>query len=140
MLKNLLSVLLLSAVIFSFTFGTSSVLAGYLYEDFDNTSFPPAGWTVLNTTGHDVSRTTYCSGYGSGTSSAICDFYDYSTGYFDLITKTFPASVAGDSLIFDHAYATAVGGYNDVLNVYTSTNGGSTWVLLITLTATAGLL
>ena len=131
MQKNLLSILLLSAVIFSF--GTNNVLAGYLYEDFDNPSFPPAGWTVANTTGHDVSRTTYCSGYGSGISSAICDFYDYQSGYFDLITKTFPASVSGDSLIFDHAYATAVGGYNDALNVYTSTNAGSTWSLLISL-------
>jgi hypothetical protein len=133
MRKNSLFLLLLSAVIFSFTFVTNTAFAGYLYADFDNPSFPPAGWTVQNTTGHDVSRTTYCSGYGSGTSSAICDFYDYQTGYFDLITKTFPAAVAGDSLVFDHAYATAVGGYNDVLNVYTSTNAGSTWILLISL-------
>jgi hypothetical protein len=133
--KNLLSDLLLSVVIISigFVFGTHTAFAGYLYQDFENPSFPPAGWTVLNTTGHDVSRTTYCSGYGVGTSSAIVDYYDYQSGYFDLITKTFVATTAGDSLIFDHAYATAVGGYNDILNVYTSTNAGSSWNLLISL-------
>ncbi len=131
-----LSAVLLFAVLIScgFIFGTGSVMAaGFQLQDFENPSFPPAGWTVQNTTGHDVSRTTYCSGYGVGTSSAIFDFYDYQFGYFDLITKTFTATTAGDSLIFDHAYATAVGGYNDILNVYTSTNAGSTWNLLISL-------
>ncbi len=134
-LYNLFSASLLIAVILcGFTIGTNNALAaGYISQDFDNPSFPPAGWTVANTTGHDVSRTTYCSGYGNGSSSVIFDNYDYQSGYYDLITKTFPASVSGDSLIFDHAYATAVGGYNDALNVYTSTDNGSTWVLLINL-------
>jgi hypothetical protein len=54
--KNLSSLLLLSAVIFSFAFGANTVHAGYLYEDFDNPSFPPAGWTVQNTTGHDMKQ------------------------------------------------------------------------------------
>lgn len=128
-----LSAALLIVVIAFCGITNNALAAGYILQDFDNPSFPPAGWTVQNTTGHDVSRTTYCSGYGTGTSSAIFDFYDYQSGYFDLITKTFPATVSGDSLIFDHAYATAVGGYNDLLNVYTSTNGGSTWTLLVTL-------
>jgi hypothetical protein len=131
-----LSAVLLFAVLIScgFIFGTGSVFAaGFQLQDFENPSFPPAGWTVQNTTGHDVSRTTYCSGYGAGTSSAIFDFYDYASGNFDLITNTFTATIAGDSLKFDHAYATAVGGYNDLLNVYTSTNAGSTWNLLISL-------
>ncbi len=134
--KKLLSAVLLIAVIIScgYIFGTSSLFAaGFQLQDFENPSFPPAGWTVQNTTGHDASRTTYCSGYGAGTSSAIFDFYDYASGNFDLITNTFGATIAGDSLKFDHAYATAVGGYNDILNVYTSTNGGSTWNLLISL-------
>jgi hypothetical protein len=134
--RKLFSAVLLIAVIIScgYIFRTDSVLAaGFQLQEFENPSFPPAGWTVQNTTGHDVSRTTYCSGYGAGTSSAIFDFYDYASGNFDLITNTFTATIAGDSLKFDHSYATAVGGYNDVLNVYTSTNGGSTWNLLISL-------
>ncbi|HEY3251272.1 MAG TPA: Omp28-related outer membrane protein [Ignavibacteria bacterium] len=117
-------------------FGAAPAFASgtvYFLADFENPSFPPAGWTVQNTTGHDVSRTTYCSGYGVGVSSAIVDFYDYLSGNFDLLTYTFPATTSGDSLVFDHAYATAVGGYNDRLDIYTSNNGGSTWTLLISL-------
>jgi hypothetical protein len=134
-LYNLLSAALLIGVFLGgFIFVSNTALAGgYQLQDMENTSFPPAGWTVANTTGHDVSRTTYCSGYGSGTSSAVIDYYDYASGYFDLISNTFSASTSGDSLVFDHAYATAVGGYNDVLNVYTSTNAGTTWVLLVSL-------
>ncbi len=132
--STFLSALLIAAVLCGFIFGTGSITAaGFQSQDFENPSFPPAGWTVQNTTGHDVSRTTYCSGFGVGTSSAIIDFYDYLSGNFDLITNTFTATITGDSLKFDHAYATAVGGYNDLLNVYTSTNGGSTWNLLISL-------
>lgn len=108
--------------------------AGYNMQDFDNTSFPPSGWTVQNTCGYNMVRTTYCSGYGSGLASCVIDFYDYASGNFELISSTLPVSVAGDSLIFDHAYATAVGGYNDMLDIYTSTNNGSSWVLLINLT------
>ena len=108
--------------------------AGYNMQDFDNTSFPPAGWTVQNTCGYNMVRTTYCSGYGSGLASCVVDFYDYASGNFELISSTLPVSASGDSLIFDYAYATAVGGYNDMLDIYTSTNNGSSWVLLINLT------
>ena len=94
-LYSLLSAsMFIALLIGGLTFGTNSALAaGYILQDFDNPSFPPAGWTVQNTTGHDVSRTTYCSGYGTGTSSAVFDFYDYASGYFDIITKTFPATL-----------------------------------------------
>src|SRR4030095_6512765 len=128
--------LLFSILIGLSVFGIAPVFATgtvYILADFENPYFPPAGWTVQNTTGHDVSRTTYCSGYGVGVSSAVIDFYDYVSGNFDLLTNTFPATTAGDSLVFDHAYATAVGGYNDRLDIYTSNNGGSTWTLLISL-------
>jgi len=103
-----------------------------LNEDFDNTSFPPAGWTLAHTGAYDWLRTSYCSGYGSGTASAMFDFYDYSSGTYDLITKQFTPSGASDSLRFDHAYAPATN-ENDQLSVFTSTDNGSTWVLLINL-------
>jgi hypothetical protein len=123
---------LLMASVFSGTFYASGTV--YVLADFENPAFPPANWTVANTASYNWIWTSYCSGYGIGTGSADVDFYDYAAGgLFDLLTKTFPATTAGDQLIFDHAYATAVGGYNDRLDIYTSTDGGSTWTLLISL-------
>ena len=104
----------------------------YINQDFDNSSFPPPGWQLANTTGYNLIRTSYCSGYGVGSASAIADFYDYNSGNFELITSTFPAAVLTDSLIFDHAYAPATT-ENDHLDIYTSSDNGATWNLLITL-------
>ena len=44
----------------------------------------------------------------------------------------FPPSSPGDTLSFDHAYAT-YSSENDHLIIYTSTNNGSSWITLITL-------
>jgi hypothetical protein len=97
----------------------------------DNVKFPPAGWSV-NTSGYPWVRTTYCSAYSQGVSCAVCDFYDIASGSFDLITRTFPATTAGDSVSFDHAY-TCASSENDNMSVFYSTNGGSAWTLLINL-------
>jgi len=104
----------------------------YIYQDIENPMFPPAGWTVTNTAQYDWVRTTLCSGYGVGVSSACCDFYDYASGNFDLITSTIPSTVSGDQLIFDHAYAPA-SNENDQMSIFTSSNNGATWNLLINL-------
>ncbi|MBE2228474.1 MAG: Omp28-related outer membrane protein [Ignavibacteria bacterium] len=111
----------------SFIYSSGTV---YMLADFENTSFPPAGWSVANTSNYNFIRTSYASGYGSGLSCAMADFYDYSSGNFDLISRTFPASTSGDSLIFDHAY-TCGAAENDRLDIYYSTNNGSTWTLLV---------
>lgn len=116
-------------------FGATSqsvLAAGYMYADFENVMFPPAGWTVANTSGYNWIWSSYTSAYGVGHSCAIVDFYDIPSGNFDLITSTFPATVSGDSLLFDHAY-TCASTENDQLSIYTSSNGGSTWTLLINL-------
>ena len=102
----------------------------YVNQDFENTSFPPAGWDVTNTTSYNWIRTTYASGYGTGNSSAVADFYDYQSGNFVLITPTLPATTAGDSLVFDHAYASG-NSEVDRLEIYTSSDNGTTWNLLI---------
>jgi len=112
------------------TFGSGTL---YINQDFENTSFPPAGWTLANTSTYDWIRTSYASGYGIGGSSAMVDFYDYSSGNFELTTSTFPSATGGDSLLFDHAYATG-SAENDRLEIYTSTDAGATWHLLISLT------
>ena len=126
----------ITSAMFGLLFSISVVFASgtlYNFQDFDNPTFPPAGWTLQNTTGNNVSRTTYCSGYGNGLSSVVFDFYDYASGNFEMISSTLPVSTSGDSLVFDHAYASAPGSYNDRLDVYTSSNNGSSWNLLISL-------
>lgn len=139
--KKIISAMLLIAVIVTcgFIFGTYSTAssfvpppAGFQLQDFENPTFPPAGWMVTNTSGYNWVRTMSCSGYGQGTSSAKADFFDYASGNFDLISAPIPVSSAGDSLAFDHAYAT-YSSENDQLIIYTSTNDGSAWVMLITL-------
>jgi len=105
----------------------------YILQEFEQTTFPPAGWTSQGTGAAVWTRTTDASGYGAGTGSAFADFYSISAGgTFHLISPTFPATSAGDSVRFDHAYATYQT-ENDQLQISTSTNGGSTWVTLITL-------
>jgi len=112
------------------TLGGDNIMT-FLPQDFESTTFPPAGWT--NAGPNMWSRSTDASGYGIGTASALADFYSISSGgQLNLITPTFLPSLAGDSLKFDHAYAT----YQtevDQLQVYTSTNNGASWTLLITL-------
>lgn len=103
----------------------------YFLQDFENVAFPPTYW--ISNGVYPWVLTTYCSGYGVGARSMVADFYDVASGNLDLITPTFPVTTSGDSVVFDHAYATAVGGYNDRLDIYYSTNGGSTWTLLISL-------
>lgn len=112
----------------SFIYSSGTV---YILADFENNTFPPSNWSVANTSSYNFIRTTYCSGYGVGTSCAMADFYDYASGNFDLITKSFPNSTAGDSLIFDHAYTTGAAEV-DKLDVYYSIDNGSSWTLLIT--------
>jgi hypothetical protein len=132
---NLLSVCILLTITYGFfNLGVPAPVfaAGYLHADFENVMFPPAGWTVANTSGYNWIRSSYTSAYGLGSACAIVDFYDIPSGNFDLITNTFPATVSGDSLLFDHAYTCATS-ENDQLSIYTSTNGGTTWTLLINL-------
>ncbi len=125
------------SIIFTFFFlciNAGLFASGTLYvnQDFDNTSFPPAGWQIANTSNYNWIRTTYASGYGAGVSSAVADFYDYASGNFELTTPTLPLTTAGDSLVFDHAYASGQAEV-DRLEIYTSSDDGATWNLLITL-------
>lgn len=108
-------------------------LLTFLLQEFEGTAFPPPGWTSQGTGAAVWTRSTDASGYGSGAGCAFADFYSISSGgTFHLITPTIPATVAGDSVKFDHAYATYQT-ENDQLQLSTSTNGGSTWTTLVTL-------
>lgn len=115
---------------FSVTTPGGDNIMTFLVADFESATFPPSGWSVSGTT--NWTRSTDASGYGIGAASALADFYNISSGTLNLITPVFPSAVAGDSLKFDHAYAT----YQtevDKLQIYTSTNGGTAWTMLIEL-------
>ncbi|MDD5362839.1 MAG: Omp28-related outer membrane protein [Ignavibacteria bacterium] len=123
----LLSLFILSTILIN------NAGAFYIWQDFDNPNFPPAGWT-LNTTNHfNWDWAIICSGYGTSYGSAKANMSDCNTGLtFDMITPQFTAAVSGDSLIFDHAYAT-YGGSNDQLKIWYSTDNGVTWTQLVLL-------
>lgn len=136
--QTLLFSLILSVVLFygfapeSNTSTISLPGAGYIYQDLENPVFPPAGWSLASSSGFNWVRTVICSGYGTGLATAKIDFFDIESGSLDLITANLISSVSGDSLIFDHAYAT----YQtevDQLVIYTSSNNGTTWNNLVTL-------
>jgi hypothetical protein len=100
-------------------------------EGFNTTTFPPTGWTLTGSA--TIWAYNAVSGYGNGTGSARANFYSVSTGSQQLNTLTLPAATtAGDSLIFQDAYATFTT-ENDQLQIQTSSNGGTTWVPLVTL-------
>lgn len=109
---------------------TDNILT-FMIQDFESSTFPPAGWT-LGAGASIWGRSTSCSGYGIGTASAKADFYSVQSGSQDLISLTIAPTSGTDSLVFDHAYATYQSEV-DQLAVYYSTNGGSAWTLLIQL-------
>jgi hypothetical protein len=107
--------------------------AFYIWQDFENPSFPPAGWTLSTTSPFNWGWTLRCSGYGLGTGAIKANFADASSGYsWEITSCSFPSAVTGDSLKFDHAY-TCYSSENDKLKIWYSSNNGTSWTELITL-------
>jgi hypothetical protein len=106
----------------------------FVSEGFEGERFPPAGWT-LEFTGHQYwGRYAGASGYGVGTASATFRFFDAPENTTQsLLLSSIGPSLPGDSLRFDHAYA-SYSGEIDQLIIETSTNGGTTYTTLVTLT------
>ncbi|MBN1634409.1 MAG: thiol protease/hemagglutinin PrtT [Ignavibacteria bacterium] len=100
-----------------------------MFEDFENASYPPAGWSLSPQLNPSLwLRSTACSGYGTGTASSKFNFYEAQAGSFqNLISKTFNPTSNGNFLKFDYAYASYSSIYVDTLEIYASTNSGSTW-------------
>ena len=103
-----------------------------LCEDFTTATYPPDFWNV------EFSGTQYwtrdaVSSYGVGTGSSKFDFWSASSGTIQsLVSLTFSASVAGDSLKFDNAYAPYTTGTDSII-IETSTNGGTSYSALVRL-------
>ena len=130
-MRNYTPVQLTDATHYQYTPINGDNIMTFVVQDFENSIFPPAGWTLGGTA--NWIRSTDCSGYGLGTASAVADFYSISAGgTLDLVSFAFTATGALDSLKFDHAYATYATEV-DQLVVYSSTNGGTTWTTLVTL-------
>ena len=106
-----------------------------LNEGFESTTFPPDGWTIVQTPTN--SNTWYRASAGSGSSaSAGIDNYNFNAiGAADDIVSG-PISVAGlDSLIisWDLAHKNYPG-LNDEFQVRVSTNCGSSYTTVLSLT------
>jgi len=118
---------------------TPPVIAPFT-ENFEGTTFPPLGWTRSTTP--LWLRSTGASGYGTGSASAIAEFYNIQEATpFDLATIQFNMSALTAPLLkFDYAYAT-YSGEVDQMDVYYSTNNGSTYTLLLSMPGgTSGIL
>ncbi|MCX6267237.1 MAG: hypothetical protein NTW16_07760 [Bacteroidetes bacterium] len=98
-------------------------------NDFESTRFPPVCWSYA---GLPWSRASTASGYGVGVASALANFFTLVAGNFDLISPELNLAALTDPIVrFDHAYAT----YNtqvDKLELWYSTNNGTSFVLLNT--------
>ncbi|CAF3842740.1 unnamed protein product, partial [Rotaria sp. Silwood1] len=110
-----------------------------LSQDFTDPSFPPPFWSYTGTGTVYWTRQTV-SGYGSGTGSARYNMWSASAGTTQSITSnTFPAVTGPNNYLrfnYSHGYYLSTGVLAaDSMGVYTSTNGGTTFSLLIMLKA-----
>ena len=101
-----------------------------LCQDYTATIFPPDFWRVENGDILLWSRANV-SAFGSGNGSALFKFYFADPGVTQsMITTPFDHSVSGDSLKFNHAYAT----YEteiDSLIIEVSSNSGLSYSILV---------
>jgi hypothetical protein len=108
-------------------------------EDFTSLTFPPAALNVAFTGTNYWSRNSV-SAYGSGSGSAKFDFYSAVQGTVQsLYSNDFSPAAANTYLTFDEAYApyTDSNFGPDTLLVEASSNSGSTYTTLATLTGRA---
>ncbi len=104
-----------------------------LSEDFSS-AFPPSGWTFqFSGTNYWIGSTA--SAYGSGNGSAEFNFWSATSGTNQsMFTPVFSTpTISGDSLEYDYAYAPYTDGSTDSIIIETSTDGGSSYSVLVKL-------
>ncbi len=103
-----------------------------LSQTFESQTFPPSGWS-LTFSGISFWERSSSSAFGLSTGSAVFLFYEAAAGIQQTLTSPiFGPATSGDSLSFDHAYAT----YEqriDSLIIEASADGGSTYTRLAAL-------
>ncbi|MBK8553837.1 MAG: hypothetical protein IPL53_23410 [Ignavibacteria bacterium] len=93
-------------------------------------TFPPSGWVLAGTTGTMYWIYSPLSSYGNGTGSALYNFWNSPAGRNQTMSSpTFTASVSGDKLSFDYAYAPFTSD-TDSLLIQISSNGGASYTNL----------
>jgi hypothetical protein len=100
-----------------------------LSEGFENTTFPPAGWAIINP-GNDVTWAKTTPGNNSAHSMFIDNFDNNPVGQTDEIRtpKLTLASTDAVVITFDLAHKTySEAGYNDKLQVLVSNDCGATF-------------
>lgn len=113
----------------------SLVSSAQLTENFSSATFPAgSGWTLKNDPAYPsllAKRTGTVNGYGStnGVGAIYVDFWDGPWNLVDtLISPTLNATLAGDTLMFDHIHATAFGQtIHDSMAIWCSSDNGVTW-------------
>jgi PKD repeat protein len=102
-----------------------------LVEGFQNATFPPAGWAVVDVNANGTwARTTTTGGFGTSTASAWFDNYgiDEAGSRDRLETPKYDfTGYSAATMTFDVAYARYNATYSDSLAVLVSTNCGATF-------------
>ncbi|MEI6817209.1 MAG: choice-of-anchor V domain-containing protein [Bacteroidota bacterium] len=112
----------------TFYFTTNGITPNYI-QGFESTTFPPAGWSIVN----PDSSTTWgqsTAGYHNGNASAHMNNYYYSSPgeKDDLISPNFNvSSTVSPQLSFYVAYAMYTSNTPETLSVFISTDCGATW-------------
>ncbi|CAF3802102.1 unnamed protein product [Rotaria sp. Silwood1] len=111
-----------------------------LNEHFEGVTFPPTEWALTFTGTQYWTRQTV-SGYGSGTASARYNMWSASAGTTQSLTSNVFPNVTGPNnylrFNYAHGYYLSTGVLAaDSIGVYTSTNSGTTFSLLVMLKAT----
>lgn len=130
---NFFRVLAVLLFFVSVLLSTKTELSAQPLQNFESATFPPSGWTLEYSGTLYWSQVNTASGYGIGSGSAKFNFYNSNNGIIQsLITPSLFPSSAGDSLIFDEAYAT----YQteiDSLIILVSGNNGVSYSTLVAL-------
>jgi lysyl endopeptidase len=119
----------------SFTITSPTTNSLPIVEDFQATTFPPAGWNPVNPDNSTTwTRVTTAGGFGLSTASMRIDNFNYNgVGQRDYMeSPTVDLSSITDPVIvvFDVAYARYSAGNHDSLIVSVSTDCGGTWTRL----------
>ena len=103
-----------------------------LVEGFESTTFPPAGWRVINPNAGSITWARTAAARKSGTASAYMNLYNYNNpGQLDYLRSPIVSfnPIADSSLMtFQYAYKLFSNGFlGDTLSVVVSTNCGVSW-------------
>ncbi len=104
-------------MVFTILSGSSAIMTP-VSQGFVSTTFPPAGWTLQNSS-NLWSRDNTVGGFGLSSESAMANFYNINGGQDKIISSyiNFTQLVAPITLTFDVAYAPYDASYHDSLIV-----------------------